>query len=138
MPNDVISLIESGRLYCPSHSTSPSISIDSMTTRSNLKSTDPKAKLRYYYPHYYIDFNKALNYICTHLVGTQEARNPETMGSDIPVRTPSNHLIFSEIERRILEHSTRPSKFLLPSNFNKASAEDIRTPSIISKKSAST
>ena len=76
MPTDVISLTEFGRLYCPPHSPSSSITIESMTTMSNLKSTKSmsKGKAKDTTIHTTSTLTQALDFICTHLVGRQEVR----------------------------------------------------------------
>lgn len=69
MPTDVISLTEFGRLYCPLHSTSTSIKIDSMTTNSMSKGKAKGTTI-----HTTSKLTQALDFICTHLVGRQEVR----------------------------------------------------------------
>jgi hypothetical protein len=76
MPTDVISLSEFARLYCPPPSTSTSTTIDSVTTKSNLKSTKSmsKGKAKDTTIHTTSTLTQALDFLSTHLVGRQEVR----------------------------------------------------------------
>ena len=88
MPTDVISLTEFGRLYCPPHSTSTSITIDSK------KSTKSKSKGKAKDTatiHTTSTLTQALDFICTHLVGRQEVRKQRALISQCapPVQSPN-------------------------------------------------
>ena len=132
MPTDVISLTEFGRLYCLPQSTSTSITIDSKTTKSNLNQTKSmsKGKAKDTTIHTTSTLTQALDFISTHLVGRQEVRKRRALISQCVLPRLITQFFLSNWEEwyRILEeHSTRPSKLKEPSNFNKHSAEDIRT-----------
>ena len=88
MPTDVISLTEFGRLYCPPQSTSTSITIDSMMTKSNLKLTNTmsKGKAKDTTIHATPTLTQALDFICTHLVGRQEVRKRRAQISQCVLR----------------------------------------------------
>ena len=89
MPTDVISLTEFGRLYRP---TSPSITIDSVTTNSNLKSTKSMSKGKAKDTTIHSNtatLTQALDFICRHLVGRQEVRRRRALICQCVTR--SNH-----------------------------------------------
>ena len=94
MPTDIISLTEFGRLYCPPQTTSTSITNDSMTTKSNLKSTKSmsKGKANDTTIHTTSTLTQALDFISTHLVGRQEVRKRRALISQCVLPCPVSQI----------------------------------------------
>ena len=110
--------------------TSTSITIDSMTTKSNLKSTKSmsKGKAKDTTIHTTSTLTQPLDFISTHLIGRQEVRKQRALIScTYLVQSPNFLSNWEEWHRILEEYPTRPSKLKAPTNYNKHSAEDIPT-----------